>query len=134
MTFLGPAGARRDQRPSSKAARAAFTARSTSSLSPAATWVSTLPSIGEPQSNVVPEAAATNWPPMKAWLRSDRQQAWDFTVSMERAADIAFGPPWIAFKIGLRGGYAGRGTVPQAAHRGGGRGVGHGGMGPHLPT
>src|SRR3546814_9791021 len=56
MTFLRPAGARRDQRPSSKAARAAFTARSTSSLSPAATWVSTLPSIGETQSKVLPEA------------------------------------------------------------------------------
>ena len=68
-TFLRLAGARPAQRPSSKAARAAATARSTSVLSPSATWVSTLPSIGETQSKVLPEAASANLPSMKHWLR-----------------------------------------------------------------
>ena len=64
--LLALAGAICDHTPFSKAARAAFTARSTSSLSHSATLVSTLPSIGEMQSKVLPDAAAVNLPSMKA--------------------------------------------------------------------
>lgn len=69
MIFLRTMGAIRDHAPLSKALRAAFTARSTSSLSDMATLVSSLPSIGEMQSKVWPEAAGVNFPAMKAWLR-----------------------------------------------------------------
>jgi hypothetical protein len=57
------------QVPFSKAARAAFTARSTSSLSPDATWFRTLPVAGLMLSKVLPEADGTYLPLMKAWLR-----------------------------------------------------------------
>ena len=66
LRFLGKA---RDQLPLSKAVRAAVTARSTSSLSHSATVVSNLPLIGLTLSKVLPEAAGTYLPPMKAWLR-----------------------------------------------------------------
>ena len=57
-TFLRSAGAWRDHRPSSKARRAAVTARSTSGPSPAATRAITRPSIGLTLSKVAPERQA----------------------------------------------------------------------------
>ena len=68
-TFLRFCGWQALQPPFSKAARAAATARFTSSASHSAIWVSTRPSIGETQSKVLPEAAGTCRPLMKAWLR-----------------------------------------------------------------
>ena len=53
-TRLRSAGERSDQRPSSKARRAAATARSTSSAPPSATWAMTEPSRPAMSSNVLP--------------------------------------------------------------------------------
>ena len=52
--------------PSSKARRAAATARSTSAASPSATCVSTSPVAGFTVSNVFPDAASTHSPPMNS--------------------------------------------------------------------
>jgi hypothetical protein len=71
MICLRRRGARPDQRPLTNAARAARTALSTSSASQAATDVRLLPSMGLMQSNVLPDAASTNFPLMKAWLRNE---------------------------------------------------------------
>lgn len=56
----------RDQEPDSKALRAAFTARSTSADSHAATLAIFLPVAGFSVSKVLPESDGTNLPPMKA--------------------------------------------------------------------
>ena len=72
ITFLRLAGWQADHEPFSNTARAAATALFTSSWSHSATVVSTRPSIGETQSKVLPEAAATCLPLMKAWFRKDR--------------------------------------------------------------
>src|SRR5262245_32553768 len=61
-----------DQRPSSKAARAFLTARSTSLTSHAATLASTLPVAGLCVSKVLPDLAGRNAPLMKACVGSDR--------------------------------------------------------------
>ncbi len=67
--LLRLAGAMLRQRPSSKARRAAATARSTSSAWHEATWASTRPLAGLTQSNVAPLAASTYLPSMNAWWR-----------------------------------------------------------------
>ena len=54
------------QGPSSKAARAAFTARSMSSAPPDATVASGAPVAGLGVVNVSPDAASTHFPPMKS--------------------------------------------------------------------
>src|SRR5262245_40810559 len=59
-------GCSRDQRPSSKAARAFSTARFTSSALQAATLASTLPVAGLCVSKVAPDLAGRNAPSMKA--------------------------------------------------------------------
>src|SRR5262249_9825090 len=87
-TFLRSEGAILAHVPFSKAARAAATARSTSSLSPAATWLMTLPVAGLTLSKVLPEADGTYLPLMKAWLRYLRPAASVCRDSRERAADI----------------------------------------------
>src|SRR5581483_1508849 len=82
------------QLPFSKAARAALTARSTSSLSHSATLASTLPVAGLMLSKVLPEAAGTYLPLMKAWLRYWRPAACACRESRDKAADIAGAPEW----------------------------------------
>jgi hypothetical protein len=62
-------GAVRDQTPDSNARRAPATARSTSSLSHAATCAITRPVPGLTQSNVAPDAASTYAPSTKACER-----------------------------------------------------------------
>ena len=69
MMRLRLAGGMLAQVPLSKAARAAFTAASTSACSQAATLVSTWPVAGFTQSKVLPVSEGVNLPPMKAWLR-----------------------------------------------------------------
>ena len=69
MMRLRWAGAMLAQVPFSKAARAAFTAASTSAGSQAATLVRTWPVAGLTQSKVLPGRDGANLPPMKAWLR-----------------------------------------------------------------
>ena len=69
MIRLRLAGGMLAQVPLSNAARAAFTAASTSACSQAATLVSTWPVAGLMQSKVLPVREGTNLPPMKAWLR-----------------------------------------------------------------
>ena len=69
MMRLRLAGGMLAQVPLSKAARAAFTAASTSACSQAATLVSTWPVAGFTQSKVLPVREGWNLPPMKAWLR-----------------------------------------------------------------
>src|SRR5262249_40168981 len=87
-TFLRSEGAILAQVPFSKAARAAATARSTSSLSPAATWLMTLPVAGLRFSKVLPEAAGTYLPLMKAWPRKARPAACALRSSRDNGADI----------------------------------------------
>ncbi|PON94536.1 hypothetical protein TorRG33x02_095710, partial [Trema orientale] len=53
---------KRGQGPWSKATRAAFTAKSMSSLSPSATFAITSPFLGSIVSNVFPETESTNSP------------------------------------------------------------------------
>src|SRR5713226_3844991 len=60
------AGGRSRQDPRSKLARAALTARSTSSRSPSATSASTSPLEGSSVGKVLPEAASTQRPPMNS--------------------------------------------------------------------
>src|SRR3981081_448073 len=53
-----------DQGPSSNALRAALTARSTSALSPSATWQIVSPVAGLTVANVLPLTLGTHWPPI----------------------------------------------------------------------
>ena len=69
-TLLRSAGARRDQRPSSKARRAEVTAASMSAASPAATWAMTSPVAGFSVANVTPDAASRKAPSMNASVRN----------------------------------------------------------------
>src|SRR5438309_1990203 len=55
-----------DQGPSSNALRAALTARSTSALSPSATWQIASPVAGLSVGNVLPETLSSHLPPMKS--------------------------------------------------------------------
>jgi hypothetical protein len=67
--FFRAAGAMRDQRPDSNAARPARTAASTSFASHEATRVSGFPVAGSIVSNVAPERALTYLPSTNAWPR-----------------------------------------------------------------
>src|SRR5689334_5262978 len=92
ITFLRSEGAMFDQLPFSNTSRAALTARSTSSLSPAETLLITLPVAGLMLSKVLPEADGTYLPLMKAWLRKFSPATCDLTDSSDKAADIAKTP------------------------------------------
>ena len=66
-TFPRSDGVIRPHGPSSKAARAALTARSISSAPPDATVASGSPVAGLGVVNVSPDAELTHFPPMKSW-------------------------------------------------------------------
>src|SRR5947209_5915650 len=62
----------RGQGPSSNALRAAFTARSTSALSPSATWQIVSPVAGFTVGNVLPDTLSSHFPPINI--------GWSFTL------------------------------------------------------
>ncbi len=62
----------RDHGPFSNALRAAFTARSTSALSPSATWQMTSPFVGSVVSNVLPLTLLTHLPSMSIFCSATR--------------------------------------------------------------
>ena len=84
------------QTPSSKARRAAATARSTSALSPSGTLAITAPVAGLYTSNVLPEAALTILPSMSIFDERPRKfVAWRSRGSSS-IVSIAFLPCWLA--------------------------------------
>ena len=77
----------RGQGPWSKAARAAFTAKSTSSLSPFATYASTSPVLGSIVSNVLPSKNKKNNNKQKFRLNNNNNNQYRDIVSTTRITD-----------------------------------------------